>query len=435
MPSGGIEHRNLAYRALMPPASDNGDDEPLIGREFELEIGPIAHGGHCVARYEGQVVFVRHTLPGELVLARVTKGSPGDRYLFADAVEIVRASKARVEPPCRYARPGGCGGCDFQHVALAEQRRLKAAVITEQLRRLARIDLDAIGEVHVEPVSGDEDGLRWRTRLNLAVDARGRTGLRPYHSHDVLPLRDCLIATQAVVDSGALWRRYPKARALHVVADDSGRAVTLPVPMTRKPVPSVRQRVTVGDWSATFDFDPRAFWQVHPGAAAALAAAVLEGLAPMPGERALDLYAGAGLFGRLLAQAVGPDGAVLLVESDPRAAAAAAAWADQVAQAEVRTERVDRALEPLLSGQDQVDLVVLDPPRAGAGGNVITALARMRPRAIAYVACDPAALARDLATANSVGYRLTSLRAFDQFPMTHHVECVAILAPAAGTAL
>lgn len=399
----------------------------LIGSEFDVEVGAIAHGGHCVARHEGVVVFVRHALPGEFVRARVTKGRVGDRYLFADAVAVLRPSPYRVEPPCGYAGPGGCGGCDFQHVDVAEQRRLKAAVVAEQLRRLAGIDPDSLGGIVVEPVPGDRDGLRWRTRLTLAVDARGRTGLRRFHSHDVLPVRDCLIATEAVAHSGALWRRFPKARAVEVVGGDDRHAVVLAIPTRGRPVPVVHQRVAVEDWSAEFTLDPRSFWQVHPGAAAALTGAVLAGLAPAPGERCLDLYAGVGLFGRALADAVGPGGAVLIIEADEVAARAARGWAEPMPQAEVRAERVDRALKPLMAGRDRVDLVVLDPPRAGAGSAVITALAQLGPRAVAYVACDPAALARDLATAAALGYRLASLRAFDQFPMTHHVECVAIL--------
>lgn len=413
----------------MGEANCREGDEPRIGSQLELDTGPIAHGGHCVARHDGRVVFVRHTIPGELVRARVTRVNAKGRYLFADAVEILRASPARVSPPCRYAGPGGCGGCDFQHVTLAEQRRLKSAVVEEQLRRLGGIDVDALpGGVRVEPVHGDQKGLRWRTRLTLAVDAHGRTGLRPFHSHEVLPVRDCLIATEAVVASGALRRRYPKARAVEVVADDSGRAIIIPLP-ARRPVAPIRQHVRVGAWSAEFELDPRSFWQVHPGAAATLTSAVLQGLAPRVGERVLDLYAGVGLFGRALADAVGADGAVLLVESDRRAAEAAAAWAEHVPQAEVRLDRVDRALAPLVVGGDRVDLVVLDPPRSGSGAEVITTVTRMSPRAIAYVACDPAALARDVAIAVTAGYRLRSVRAFDQFPMTHHVECVAILEP------
>ncbi len=153
-----------------PPA-----DELTVGDEVVVESGPIAHGGFVVARHEGRVLFVRHTLPGERVRVRITEGGPGDRFLRADAVEVLEASPARVEPPCPYAGPGLCGGCDFQHVDVAEQRRLKASVVREQLQRLAHVER----EVVVEPVPGDDNGLRWRSRTEFAVGADGRAGHAP----------------------------------------------------------------------------------------------------------------------------------------------------------------------------------------------------------------------------------------------------------------
>ncbi|WP_324502669.1 TRAM domain-containing protein [Nocardioides sp.] len=138
-----------------------------VGERFELEVGAVAHGGFCVARVpdEGnRVVFVRHTLPGERVVAQVTEGGDGDRFWRADAVEVRVAAADRVEPPCPLARPGGCGGCDFQHVSPAGQRALKAAVVHEQLARIAGLEVG----VRVEPLPGDDppgSGLRWRTRM------------------------------------------------------------------------------------------------------------------------------------------------------------------------------------------------------------------------------------------------------------------------------
>ncbi len=120
--------------------------EDVAGERFEVEVGAVAHGGHFVARHEGRVVFVRHALPGERVTVEITEDS--GRFLRGDAVEIHEASPARVTPPCPFAGPGACGGCDFQHVDLAEQRLLKAAVVREQLSRLAGLDR----EVVVEPV-------------------------------------------------------------------------------------------------------------------------------------------------------------------------------------------------------------------------------------------------------------------------------------------
>ncbi len=401
----------------------------LVGTEVEVDVEAIAHGGHCVARADGQVLFVRHALPGERVRARVTKGAAGDRYLFADAVEILRASADRVAAPCRYAGPGGCGGCDFQHVALAAQRQLKAAVVAEQLRRLGGIDWPVDAEFDVESVPGDEDGLRWRTRLSLAVDRRGVVGLHPHRSRTVLDIDDCLIARRELIDTGVLTRRRPRARQLDVVFSSTGERAIIEVPAGLTATPTIHERVETPGWRAEFALNARSFWQVHPGAAAVLVERVLAELDPQPQERALDLYAGVGLFARALADRVGPDGAVLAVESDRRAVEAARAWAQGRDEVEVREERVDRALQPLLDGGDRVDLAVLDPPRAGAGERVIRDLLALRPRAVAYVACDPAALARDLRHAAEGGYRLAGLAAYDLFPMTHHVECVATLMP------
>src|SRR3954467_6986619 len=141
------------------------------GTEFEVEVGPVAHGGHCVARHEGRVVFVRHTLPGERVVVRVTEDRHAG-FCRADAIEVLEASPARVERPCPYSGPGKCGGCDWQHVLPAEQRRLKAAVVREQLARLAPVDVDVDVdtdvEVEVEELPGGP--LRWRSRARFAVD-------------------------------------------------------------------------------------------------------------------------------------------------------------------------------------------------------------------------------------------------------------------------
>ena len=128
----------------------------MIGARLRLEVGEIAHGGHAVARHEGRVVFVRHALPGEVVEAEVTKGAANDRFVFADAVEVLTPSPHRVEPRCPASGPGGCGGCDFQHADVAFQRELKGRVVAEQLRRLGGIER----AVRVEPVEGDDDGLR-----------------------------------------------------------------------------------------------------------------------------------------------------------------------------------------------------------------------------------------------------------------------------------
>jgi tRNA/tmRNA/rRNA uracil-C5-methylase (TrmA/RlmC/RlmD family) len=341
------------------------------GTEFEVTVGPVAHGGHCVARHEGRVVFVRHTLPGERVRVRVTEDRhPG--FCRADAIEVIEASPARVERPCPYSGPGRCGGCDWQHVDPAEQRRLKAAVVREQLTRLARLpDVD----VTVEELPGGP--LRWRSRARFAVDRSGTPGLRRHRSHDVVALDDCPITVEPAAQA-VLARRWPGAGAVDVSIDSRGAVTTTPVDRRGHPLPAApagdvpaepagarAERHAGGrDW----EVEGTGFWQVHPAAADALVAAVAGFAEVRAGETVLDLYAGVGLFGGALAPAAGPEGRVVCVESDGAACAAADANLADLPQAEVWQGEVDaEGLAELLAELGAgPDVVVLDPPRAGA---------------------------------------------------------------------
>lgn len=367
----------------------------VVGERYDVEIERVAHGGHFVGRLPedapeigGTVVFVRHALPGELVGVLLTEGQVGDRFLRGDAVEVHRASEDRVPPPCRYAGPGLCGGCDFQHVELGAQRRLKADVVGEQLSRLAGVDLD----VEVEPVPGDDRGLRWRTRMRYHPTGTGSLGLRAHRSHALVDVDDCLIQAP-----GARVTVESVAEAAETVVED------------------VRGH--------SFEVAPDGFWQVHLGAPGALVAAVLDAARPAPGERILDLYSGVGLFTLFLAESVGENGHVTAVENDRRAAEHARAnlaaypWVEPVRGA------VDRTLEALVP-HGPWDVVVLDPPREGARRAVVEGIARLEPRTVVHVACDPASFARDVALLAEQGYALAGVRAFDLFPMTQHVEVV-----------
>lgn len=397
---------------------------------LELEIGAPAAGGACVARADdGRVVFVRHTLPGERVRAVVTATTTS--FLRADAVEVLRASPQRVRPPCPFAGPGRCGGCDYQHVAVPEQRALKAALIAEQLHRLA----GTLYDVTVEQVPGAPDGLGWRTRVQWAVDGAGRVGLHRHRSRELELVDRCLIATDgAQLPLAARWPGVSAVEAFSLagqtVLSVRGRPDQLPpveagLVLNGRPV-RTPHGVRVSVLSRSFEVAAGAFWQVHPGAATTLARAVLDGLAPAPGDRVVDLYAGVGLFAALLGDAVGPTGSVLAVEGEQRACADALRNTADLAWVKVRTSAVDAKLVATRVGRP--GLVVLDPPRAGAGLALSAALVALRPRRIAYVACDPASFARDLRVLLKGGYVLRSLRAFDLFPMTEHVELVAILA-------
>jgi tRNA/tmRNA/rRNA uracil-C5-methylase (TrmA/RlmC/RlmD family) len=349
-----------------------------VGERFEAEVGPVAHGGHCVVRHEERVVFVRHALPGERVVVAVTEGSDGDRFWRGDAVSVLVASPDRIAAPCPYAGPGLCGGCDFQHVSPDAQRALKAAVVREQLARLAGLEVDV-------PVEEVPPLLRWRTRMRYVALPGGARGLHVHRSEEVVEIDDCLIDAD-----------LPE-RDSEVVETSSGTRVLA--------------------------VDPDGFWQAHVDAPRVLVETVLEMLGPRPGEKVLDLYAGVGLFASFLADAVGGSGRVVAVEGSR--VACRDARLNLPPSAHIEHGPVARVLE---SAYDEpFDLVVLDPPREGAKQKVVRQIADRAPRAIAYVACDPAALARDLATFAELGYSLSSLRAFDLFPMTHHVECVALL--------
>ncbi len=429
-------------------------------RVLELEVGAVAHGGHCVARHEGRVVFVRHALPGERVAAVVDEDGGGS-FCRADAVTVLEASPLRVPAPCGWARAGGCGGCDLQHVAPDGQRSWKGQVLAEQLRRLAGL----VREVEVEALPGGPLG--WRSRVRLAVDEQGRAGLRAHRSHDVLPIVDCPLAPPGTL-APLLERRFPPGEvevavdvtgAVHVAEvarpgergrDESG-GVVVPRPpggarggrgvggeavMPHPPAggrgdgrgaepghePAV-QRAVGREWRLS----PGVFWQVHPALPDVLAQVVGEWAAAPPSGTAWDLYGGVGLFAAVLAEQVGVEGSVTVVDSSQAAVDDGRAALADLPQVGWRVGRVEKVLAGLPADPD---VVVVDPPRKGLGRAMVDALAEHGPARVVYVACDPAALARDVALFAARGYSLGPLRAFDAFPMTHHMECVALLHPA-----
>lgn len=423
------------------PGPDPGA-ELRVGELVELDVGPVAHGGHCVARLDGRVVFVRRALPGERVTVRLTEVRPGS-YCRGVAVEVLVADPERVEAPCRHFQRG-CGGCDFQHAAPELQRRLKAAVVAEQLRRLAGLDV----EVEVAPLPGD--GFGWRTRVRWGM-ADGRIGPRKARSETVVGLsaaQPCLIAAPGLTElaltvspparrparrtppvGGDRRRGRPSGPEVLAVAPARGDAIAAVTGAAAAPV--VTERAFDRDFAVAAD----GFWQAHPAAADTLAAAVAALIEPIGvrGGSGWDLYGGVGLFADVLAGLVGPDGSVVSVEGDRRAAELARENLAASPQVQVRHASVEAALDELPA---RVDVIVLDPPRAGAGPAVCRALAQRRPSLVVYVACDPAALARDTRVLLDSGYRLDSFAAFDCFPQTQHVECVAAFRPAeppAGT--
>ncbi|MEU2249220.1 class I SAM-dependent RNA methyltransferase [Streptomyces sp. NPDC019224] len=441
------------------PQTGETQPESLVGQEYEVEIGPVAHGGHCIARTdEGRVLFVRHTLTGEKVVARITDGDSDSRFLRADAVRIIEASKDRVPAPCPFAGPGKCGGCDWQHAKPGAQRRLKGEVIAEQLQRLAGLTPEEVGwDGTVMPAEGDKlpagEVPAWRTRVQYAIDEDGRVGLRKHRSHDIEIIDQCMIAAPGVSELGVEKQDWPQMATVEAIAAtgshdrqviltprEGGR---LPLVELDKPVSVLRVDERDGGVhrvhgrgfvreradDRTYRVGSGGFWQVHPQAANTLVRAVMQGLLPRKNDTALDLYCGVGLFAGAIGQRIGEKGAVLGIESGKRAVEDARHNLKDLERVRIEHGKVDQVLPR--TGITECDLIVLDPPRAGAGKATVKQLVGLGARRIAYVACDPAALARDLGYFAEGGYKVRTLRAFDLFPMTHHVECVAILEPAA----
>ena len=370
-----------------------------------LTVDRIAHGGHCVGRHEGQVVFVRHAIPGETVRAEITGSGPRGRYLFADVVEVITPSPQRVTPECDMA--GLCGGCDFQHIAEAHQRELKAQVISEQFSRLA--DLDRPVEVQAVPRSGSG----WRTRTRFAADREGGWGLRRHADHEVVCIETCPISMPGInrrlagLDPG-----QPGAEVL--VVDQPHQAVFAPVPTAH--APEVHHEVADRHWTVSADL----FWQVHVSAPETLVQAVAPYVSSVTAW--WDLYCGVGLLAGSLAT---PRQQVMAVEGDRRAADQAALNLSDLPAVRVFAADVGRwlAAEP----DAPVEVIVLDPPRKGAGKGVVTGLTRTSAHTLVYVACDPATLARDAGLLIRQGWEVDEITGFDLFPMTHHVETVAVL--------
>lgn len=385
------------------------------GRRFEVEIGAVAHGGHCVARHDGRVVFVRHALPGERALVAITEDR-GGTFCRGDAVSVLSPSPDRVDAPCPVAGPGGCGGCDWQHAQPARQRSLKASVVAEQLRRLAKLEVD----VEVEELPGGY--LDWRTRTRLAVDSVGRPGFRAHRSHDVIPVDGCPIAAPGTVDA-VVGREWTPGAELAVAVDADAFTHVVDVGSGSALVGSgvAAERAVRRSWQVAAD----GFWQVHPAAADLYCEVVASWSDLAVGDAAWDLYSGVGLFAAVLASQVGPQGTVMAVESFVDAARLSAANLADLKQVRIFAGKVAAVLAAGEGPDPRV--VVLDPPRKGAGREIVDAIAARGTERVVYVACDPAALARDVATFAGHGYGLEKLRAFDAFPMTHHVECIALL--------
>lgn len=451
----------------MPVSTAPASDATLQpGDEIELEITNIAHGGVCVARHEGRVVFVTDAIPGERVIARVTE---------ARKKSFARASVLRVLDASPHRRPhvwseasverdpdDRVGGAEFGHIALAHQRELKAFVLSDSLKRFAGIERAVT--VHAAPGDDERNGLCWRTRVRLHVDDEGAVGPYAVRSNRVIAVSSLPLAVDALNSIAPLDDRMPDVEEVDLIAPSGGynehddndgyNGAEYGDPRMLLTYRGSRDRVGGDDLVAervgdrVFQVRAGGFWQVHREAPEVLSRAVRDAVHSaiadgtfQPDAHNLDLYGGVGLLAAAVGDAFTDSEttgtlSITSVESDGRATDDAAENLAEWIGARVVTARVDRylrelvrdaAASPTLRERVRNATVVLDPPRTGAAGEVCEALITLSPQRLIYVACDPVALARDVATLTAGGYRLDSVEGYDLFPHTHHVEAVAVL--------
>ncbi|WP_390887987.1 class I SAM-dependent RNA methyltransferase [Candidatus Mycobacterium wuenschmannii] len=389
-------------------------------QELTLTVGAPANGGSCVARHDGRVVFVRYALPGEQVRVRVTadRGS----YWHAETLEVIDPSADRAESLCPIAGVDGAGCCDLAFVEPTAARALKAAVVSNQLARLGNYQWDD----EVRPL-GPTGPTGWRTRIRLDVGGDGRPGFHRYHSKDLVTDLHCGQLPPGITD-GLTDTAWPPGAHLHVVLDDDGqRHVARTVRHGRRNATDVIEGGHSGVQRAgrhSWQVPVTGFWQAHRDAARTYSELVGEWAQPDPGATAWDLYGGAGLFAAGLADAVGESGRVLTVDSARAASRAARATLADLPQVHVVSDSVRRALT---AQRGRADVAVLDPPRGGAGREVIDLLAAADVPRIVHIGCEAASFARDVGLYQGHGYAVQKLSVFDSFPLTHHIECVALL--------
>jgi tRNA/tmRNA/rRNA uracil-C5-methylase (TrmA/RlmC/RlmD family) len=391
----------------------------VVGQRILVTIEKIAHGGHFISRHDGAVIFVRHAIPGEECEIEIT--STGSSFNRADVVEVKKSSPDRVSPPCRFAHRNGCGGCDFQHISIARQRALKADVIREQFARIAKMEIS----VEVEEVSAP---LGWRTRCTAVTTKSGALGFYKARSHSIIPIDDCRILVPEMGYSQLSQRGAKGDQRIEISFSNTGER-TIATANSRDESPL---RITEGNEIAhytignrTLEVSQKSFWQSHKDAPQVLTDAVLSVAEVREGDHVLDLYGGVGLFAAKVLPLVGTTGTVDIVEGSKSATADASRNFSDSSNVRIHTGDVGQ----FITRFSTADVIILDPPREGAGKEVISHCAALGARSIVYVACDPAALARDTAYLQTSGYQLQKLRAFDLFPMTHHIESIALFVP------
>ncbi len=409
-----------------------------MSQSIDLHLTAMAHGGAALGRHEGQVIFVPYAIPGETVRVEIVESRA--RWARARLLEILEASPHRVDPPCPYFGPERCGGCHYQHIAYEAQAEFKHQVVVDQLARIG-----GMHEANVQEIIGAADPWGYRNHAQFSLTPEGRLGFLTADTHHVVAVDECLILDPLLDD---LWTAFdmewPQLRRLSLRCgsatgdlmavfeldhyEDFDIEVDFPVSCVLL-LADGEAVVLMGhshlvDHVAGRDYRVSAgsFFQVNTSGAEALVELVRDYLTPAGDDTLVDLYCGVGLFGLALADRVGH---VVGVEADPSAAADFRHNAQGLEHVKLVEGKVQAALAHL---EGPVNLLVLDPPRSGAGQQVVSEVARLGAKRIAYVSCDPATLARDARHFVEFGYQLREVQPVDLFPQTCHVESVAVFA-------
>ena len=391
-----------------------------------MVTGAPANGGSCVAHHEGRVVFVRYALPGEQVRVRVTadRGS----YWHAEVIEVLEPSADRTASLCPIAGVDGAGCCDLAFAEPEAARALKAQVVANQLQRLGGLQWSG-PEAGAERLSASGP-TGWRTRVRIEVGPDRRPGFHRYHSDELVTDLRCAQLPDGMLD-GLGVPDWPPAAQLHVAVDDDGERHVV---RTLRDGKRTATKVMEGGYEAvqrvgrrSWQVPVTAFWQAHRAAAEVYSGLVLDWAQPGAGMTAWDLYGGAGVFAAALGEAVGESGRVLSVDTSRAASRAARAALADLPQVDIVTDSVRRALSAQQAAASRADVAVLDPPRSGAGREVVDLLAAAGVPRVVHVGCEAASFARDIGLYRGHGYAVEEIRVFDAFPLTHHTECVALL--------
>jgi 23S rRNA (uracil1939-C5)-methyltransferase len=377
---------------------------------MELEIERILPGGMGLAHAGGKTVFVALAAPGDRVRVEVEREQ--GNVLFASIVEIITPSPVRIEPPCPYF--GRCGGCDFQQLTYEAQLAAKSEMIRDCLHRIAR--LENVPEIVVMPSPNE---WRYRMRAMWQIDQDERTvGYYERGSRRVCDVVDCAVLRpelQAKLEDVRSTEIPPDLKHLDVVAGEDGVSFAPAFAEFQTNELSLKVRDEI------YRYNAEAFFQINPS----LLGPLMEfALGDASGASALDLYSGVGLFTLPLARQFQN---VMAVEANPVAVRFARRNLQDAGLTNARVIAAGVAEWFKGAPAREIEFVLLDPPRAGAESAVIKGIIDLRPAEISYVSCDPATLARDLRKLIVGGYRTRSIRGFDLFPQTHHVETVVRL--------